>query len=75
MAKKKLTVEDVEHISIRKLASKIKAADRQIGNLKELAARKPQYALFLGTGASLEQICKKMLYEIWFWGYYRGVIL
>ena len=57
MAEKKIKLEDVSHISVKKLASKIKAVDRQTINLKGQAAvtaRKPQYALFLGAGASVE---------------------
>ncbi len=55
MPKKKLSLNDVETISVRKLASKIKSVDRQIGKLKgdaAVTARKPQYALFLGAGTS-----------------------
>ncbi len=57
MAKKKLTAEDIPHISVRELAYKIKAVDDYVGNLKgEEAAnkRKPMLAFFLGAGASFE---------------------
>ncbi len=57
MDEKKIKLEDVPHISVKKLASKIKAVDRQTISLKGQAAvtaRKPQFALFLGAGASVE---------------------
>jgi tetratricopeptide (TPR) repeat protein len=57
MAKKKLTVKDIDHISVRNLAFKLKSVDDFIGNSKGEEAtnkRKPQLAFFLGAGASFE---------------------
>lgn len=57
MAKKKLTVNDIPHISVRELAYKIKSVDDYIGSIKGLEAadkRKPTLAFFLGAGASFE---------------------
>ena len=53
--KKKLTVEDIEHIKPRQLAYKIKESDFGLENLKRDEAnerRKPNLAFFLGAGAS-----------------------
>lgn len=55
MAKKKLTVKDVAHISVRDLAFKIKEVDFGVGNTKTEEARtnrRPNLAFFLGAGAS-----------------------
>jgi tetratricopeptide (TPR) repeat protein len=55
--KKKLKAKDIQHISVRELAYKIKAVDDYIGSLKGLEAathRKPTLAFFIGAGASVE---------------------
>ena len=55
MAKRKLTIKDIEHISIRDLAFKIKEVDDYINNPKSeetRVSRKPNLAFFLGAGAS-----------------------
>jgi tetratricopeptide (TPR) repeat protein len=56
--KKKLTVKDIPHITVRELAYKIKSVDDYItGTSKGLEAagqRKPSLTFFLGAGASFE---------------------
>lgn len=56
--KKKLTVKDIPHITVRELAYKIKAVDDYVsGSVKGLESanqRKPTLAFFLGAGASFE---------------------
>jgi NAD-dependent SIR2 family protein deacetylase len=57
MAKKKLTVKDIDHITVRALAKKLKSIDRFVKEPKKLSSaeeRRPQLAFFLGAGASFE---------------------
>ncbi|MCU0238396.1 MAG: tetratricopeptide repeat protein [Pyrinomonadaceae bacterium] len=57
MTKKKLTAKDIEHITVRELAKKLKSVDRYVKNPRNLNSaeeRKPQLAFFLGAGASFE---------------------
>lgn len=57
MGKKKLTVADVESITVRELAFRIKEVDDYIGDPKAEDApdrRNPHLAFFLGAGASKE---------------------
>lgn len=77
MAKKKLTVSDVESITVRELAFRIKEVDRYIRDPKAADAperRNPHLAFFLGAGASKDsgvilasemmQIFKSEIFEI-----------
>ena len=57
MTETKLTAKDIQHISVRELAYKIKSVDDYIGNVKDeetASKRKPSLAFFLGAGASFE---------------------
>ncbi len=57
MAKKKLTVKDIDHITVRALAKKLKSIDRFVKEPRKLSSaeeRRPQLAFFLGAGASFE---------------------
>ena len=77
MAKKKLTISDVESISVRELAFRIKEVDDYIGDPKAddaSARRNPHLAFFLGAGASKDsgvilagemmQLFKSKIFEI-----------